>query len=156
MTKKVKCRQCGQQIDRDNAIKMANGYYVCSEKCEEQWQDEHKPKAKQAADDRKQLLERIKSVAPNANMRLISIQLALLMKDNPDMTYGGIWYTMIYLQNNGYDLTKSPLGLVKYKYDESRKHYEWQIQMKQQVSTWQQDDAEVEIIKKDMEDEVFD
>ena len=153
---KVKCCQCGKQIDRNDAKKMANGYYVCSELCEERWQDAHKSKENPNGDMRKKLFAYIKEQAPNADMRVTSIQLAKMLKDNTDMTYGGVLYTLMYLRSLGYDLSKSPLGLVPYKYNEAWRHYEWQRAMKRQVAAWNQNDDEVEIIKRNVEEEVFD
>lgn len=154
--KQVKCRQCGKQIERDIARKMSNGYYVCSEKCEKQWQDEHTPKPKvNSADNRHALFTLIKGFAPDSNMRIISIQLAKMMKDNPDMTYGGITQTLYYLRDNGYDLSKSPLGLIPYKYDDARKHWEWKRAMRKQVAGWVPADDDAVIVRRDKEEDVF-
>ena len=37
----IKCRQCGKQIERDAAIEVRKGWYVCSDACAEAWQAAH-------------------------------------------------------------------------------------------------------------------
>lgn len=89
-------------------------------------------------------------------MRLIGIQLAQLMEDNPDMTYGGIAYTIRYIHKElGKDISQSPLGLVKYKYDECKKYYTWLNQVRQNIQQWQAEDGVETIVKRNDEEDVF-
>ena len=53
------------------------------------------------------------------------------------------------------DISKSPLGLVKYKYDECKKYYTWLNQVKQNIQQWQAEDGVETIVKKNDEEDVF-
>ena len=61
-------------------------------------------------------------------------QLANLMKEYPDMTYNGIAYTIKYIKNYlGLDVSETPLGLVKYKYDEAHRYWQWRTTAKKSI-----------------------
>ena len=76
----------------------------------------------------------IKTVAPDVNFRLVGIQLANLMKEYPDMTYNGIAYTIKYIKYYlGLDVSETPLGLVKYKYDEAHRYWQWRTTAKKSI-----------------------
>lgn len=121
----MKCRQCGKEITKENAIQIKTRLYACSEKCKEDYEKAHAPQ-NNVDNGRKMLFDYIGSISPNVNYRLIGIQLANLMKEYPDMTYGGIAYTIKYIKNYlGLDVSETPLGLVKYKYDEAHRYWEW-------------------------------
>ena len=53
------------------------------------------------------------------------------------------------------DISKSPLGLVKYKYDECKKYYAWLNQVRQNIQQWQAEDGVETIVKKNDEEDVF-
>lgn len=121
----MKCRQCGKEITKENAIQIKTRLYACSEKCKEDYEKAHAPQ-NNVDNGRKMLFDYIGSISPNVNYRLIGIQLANLMKEYPDMTYNGIAYTIKYIKNYlGLDVSETPLGLVKYKYDEAHRYWEW-------------------------------
>ena len=153
----IKCRQCGKSTPKQDAIEYKPKFYFCCEQCKQDYINAHAVKSKQESkDDRRKLLDYIRQVAPDANMRLVGIQLAQLMKDNPDMTYGGIAYTIRYIHKElGKDVSKSPLGLVKYKYDECKKYYTWLNQVRQNIQQWQAEDGVEVIVKKNDEEDVF-
>ena len=105
--KTIKCRQCGKSAPKQDAIEYKPKFYFCCEQCKQDYINAHTVKPKtESKDDRRKLLDYIRQVAPDANMRLVSIQLAQLMKDNPDMTYGGIAYTIRYIhKEQGLDIS---------------------------------------------------
>ena len=148
----VKCRQCGKSKLKQDAIEYKPKFYFCCEQCKQNYINAHAVKPKtESKDDRRKLLDYIRQVAPDAN-----IQLAQLMKDNPDMTYGGIAYTIRYIHKElGKDISQSPLGLVKYKYDECKKYYTWLNQVRQNIQQWQAEDGVNVVIKKNDEEDVF-
>ena len=151
----IKCRVCNKQIDKSQAIQIRSRVYVCCDECKQVYESKSST-TKPVNNGRKKLLDYIHQIAPNANMRLVGIQLAQLMKDNPDMTYGGIAYTIRYIHNElGKDISQSPLGLVKYKYDECKKYYAWLNQIKQNIQQWQAEDGVDVVIKKNNEEDVF-
>lgn len=151
----IKCRVCNKRIDKSQAIQIKSRVYVCCDECRQVYESKGST-TKPVTNDRKKLLDYIRQVAPNANMRLVGIQLAQLMKDNPDMTYGGIAYTIRYIHKElGKDISKSPLGLVKYKYDECKKYYSWLNQVRQNIQQWQVEDVVATIMKRNDEEDVF-
>lgn len=159
----VKCRQCGKPISRDIAIVLKERVYFCSEQCKQDYIDAHthkpksvvvKPPPKQMA-DRQKLLDYIHRIAPTVNMRLVVGQLTNLMRDNPDMTFGGIAYTIQYLIKSGFDMSESPLGMVKYRYDEAANYYKWLKQAKENIEQWQDNDGVETIVKREYEEDVF-
>ena len=94
----MKCRQCGKEITKENAIQIKTRLYACSEKCKQDYEKSHAPQDN-VDNGRKMLFDYIKTVAPDVNFRLVGIQLANLMKEYPDMTYNGIAYTIKYIKN---------------------------------------------------------
>ena len=63
----IKCRQCGKQINRNVAIELRKGWYVCSDACVEAWKAAHAPKPVQQAppSPMRQLTDYVQSYAPN-------------------------------------------------------------------------------------------
>ena len=94
----MKCRQCGKEITKENAIQIKTRLYACSEKCKQDYEKAHAPQDN-VDNGRKMLFDYIKTVAPDVNFRLVGIQLANLMKEYPDMTYNGIAYTIKYIKH---------------------------------------------------------
>lgn len=150
----IKCRQCGRQISKDAAIKLSKGWYVCSDACAEAWKAAHAPKPKQSEpDDRKALLDYIKSLDPNANFTAIAVQLKRMTVEY-GMTYAGMRYALWY-SIAVKELPYKGIGILLYVYDESRRYWNWQQQMKQQVSVWKPQDDEAVIVRQDNEEDVF-
>lgn len=150
----IKCRQCGKSIERNTAIELRKGWYVCSDACAEAWKTAHAPKPKQAANDvRKALLDYIKSLDPNANFTAIAVQLKRMTVEY-GMTYAGMRYALWY-SIAVKELPYKGIGILPYVYDEGRRYWNWQQQMKRQVSAWQPADDEAVIVRRDNEEDVF-
>lgn len=152
--KQIKCRQCGKKIDRDAAIELRKGWYVCSDACAEAWTAAHKPRLKQSEiDARKALLDYIKSLDPDANFPAIAVQLKRMTVEH-GMTYAGMRYALWYSINIK-ELPYKGIGILPYVYDESRRYWNWKQRMKQQVSAWRPQDDDAVIVRQDNEEDVF-
>lgn len=152
--KQIKCRQCGKSVERNAAIELRKGWYVCSDACAEAWAAAHKPQPKQSEpDDRKALLDYIKSLAPDANFPAIAVQLKRIMVEH-GMTYAGMRYALWY-SITVKELPYKGIGILPYVYDESRRYWNWKQRMKQQVSAWKPQDDEAVIVRHDAEEDVF-
>lgn len=152
--KQIKCRQCSKQISKDDAVKLSNGWYVCSDACAEAWAAAHKPQPKQPRpDDRKALLDYIKSLDPNANFPAIAMQLKRMTVEH-GMTYAGMRYALWY-SINVKELPYKGIGILPYVYDESRRYWNWKQRMKQQVSAWRPADDEAVVVRHDAEEDLF-
>lgn len=150
----IKCRQCGKQIDRNAAIELHKGWYVCSDACAEAWVAAHKPRPKQSEPDaRKVLLDYIKSLDPDANFPAIVVQLKRMTVEY-GMTYAGMRYALWY-SISVKELPYKGIGILPYVYDESRRYWNWQQQMKRQVSEWMPADEDAVIVRRDKEEDVF-
>ena len=148
MPKKVKCRQCGEMIDKQVAIQLPNGYYMCSEQCRDEWMATHALKPKPAPnDDRKALLAYVWQLDPNANFMVITAQLKRMIADY-GMTYAGMRYALWYSVNIK-ELPYKGIGILPYVYDESRRYWNWKQRMKQQVSAWKPADDDAVIVRRD-------
>lgn len=150
----IKCRQCGTSVERNVAIELRKGWYVCSDACAEVWKEAHKPQSKQSEpDDRKALLDYIKSLNPDANFPAIAVQLKRMMVEH-SMTYAGMRYALWY-SINVKELPYKGIGILPYVYDESRRYWNWKQCMKQRVSAWKPADDEAVIVRHDKEEDVF-
>ena len=150
----IKCRQCGKQIERNAAIELRKGWYVCSDACVEVWKEAHAPKPKQSElDARKALLDYIKSLDPDVNFPAIAMQLKRMTVEH-GMTYAGMRYALWY-SINVKELPYKGIGILPYVYDESRRYWNWKQRMKQQVSVWKPQDDEAVIVRHDDEEDVF-
>lgn len=117
MARKVKCRYCGQEFDREciEYVKLNTRYAHAS--CHEA--------AKQEAKELKQLTDLIQSLyypkEPNWGLTCKQIQ---KYKDE-GMTYMGMYYTLTYffiIQKN--DIHKSKgVGIIPYVYDRAKNYY---------------------------------
>ena len=104
------------------------------------------------ATERKALLDYIKSIDPNANFILITSQLKRMTDEG--MTYSGIRYALWYSIN----VKKMPyrgVGIVPYVYEEAKTYWQWQQRMKKQVASWQPQDDDNVVVKRQRDDEVF-
>ena len=148
------CRKCGKSIEREFAIELRKGWYVCSGACAEAWKAAHASKPQQAFnDDRKTLLDYIKSLDPNANFPAIAMQLKRMTVEH-GMTYAGMRYALWY-SINVKELPYKGIGILPYVYDESRRYWNWKQRMKQQVAGWKPADDEAVIVRRDNEEDVF-
>lgn len=152
----IKCRIYNKQIDKSQAIQIKLRIYVCCDECKQAYESKGKL-TKPVNNGRKELLDYIGKICPNANFVVISSQLKRMMADCPKMTYGGIKYTIWYIANHaGKDVSISPLGLVPYYYDEAANYYKRLRQIKNQIVTYVFVQNEETVIKTIKEENVFD
>ena len=104
------------------------------------------------AAERKALLAYIKELDPNANFILITSQLKRMIDDG--MTYSGIRYALWY-SINVKQMPYKGVGIIPYVYEEAKTYWKWQQRMKQQVASWQPQDNDAIVVKRQKEDEVF-
>ena len=104
------------------------------------------------AAERKALLAYIKELDPNANFIAIGSQLKRMTDEN--MTYSGIRYALWY-SINVKQMPYKGVGIIPYIYEEAKAYWQWQQRMKQQVASWQPQDNDAVIVKRQREDEVF-
>lgn len=157
MPSKVKCRQCGKQIDKSTAIEIKPRMYVCSEQCHTEWQLAHEQKSKPVAkkSPMRKLTDYVQSYAPNTAWVKFGANVQRMCKDG--MTVSGIHYTLWYMrEHEQMQLDGDGLGLVQWYYDAAKNFYQWQQRMKQQVSNWQQtSNAAVKVKQSNANEEVF-
>ena len=104
------------------------------------------------AAERKALLDYIKSLDPNANFILITSQLKRMTDEG--MTYSSIGYALWYSVNVK-QMPYKGVGIIPYVYEEAKAYWQWQQRMKQQVASWQPQDNDAVVIKRQRDDEVF-
>lgn len=154
MTKQVKCRQCGKMIDKQAAIQLPNGYYMCSEQCRDEWMAAHAPKPKQPPnDDRKALLAYIRQLDSNTKFMVITAQLKRMIADY-GMTYAGMRYALWWSVNIANKPYKG-IGILPYVYQDAKDYWQWQQRMKKQIGDWMPQDDDAIIIRHDKEEDVF-
>ena len=102
--------------------------------------------------ERKALLDYIKSIDPNSNFIVIGSQLKRMTDDG--MMYSGIRYALWY-SINVKQMPYRGIGIVPYIYDEAKAYWQWQQRMKQQVASWQSQDNDAVVVKRQREDGVF-
>ena len=153
----IKCRQCGKQIERDAAIELRKGWYVCSDVCAEAWQAAHAPKPMQQEppSPMRQLTDYVQSYAPNTAWVKFGANVQRMCKDG--MTVAGIHYTLRYMrEHEQMRLDGDGLGLVQWYYDAAKQFYQWQQRMKKQVQGWRQtNNTAVKIQQSNANEEVF-
>lgn len=104
------------------------------------------------AAERKALLDYIKELDSNANFIAIGSQLKRMIDDG--MTYSGIRYTLWY-SINVKQMPYRGVGIVPYNYEEAKMYWQWQQRMKKQVASWQPQDNDDVVVKRQRDDEVF-
>ena len=151
----IKCRQCGKQISKSEAIEFKSKMYMCSDKCVEAWQIAHvaKQPLNKQANDRTALLDYVKRLDPNANFMVITAQLKRMITDY-GMTYAGMRYALWYSVNIANKPYKG-VGILPYIYEDAKKYWQWQQRMKQQVADWMPQDDDDVIVRRDVEEDVF-
>lgn len=155
MPSKVKCRQCGKQIDKSTAIEIKPRTYVCSEQCSNEWQLAHEQKSKTVVEKSpmRKLTDYVQSYAPNTAWVKFGANVQHMCKDG--MTVAGIHYTLWYMrEHEQMQLDGDGLGLVQWYYDAAKNFYRWQQRMKQQVSNWEQTNN-IAVKVKQANEEVF-
>ena len=104
------------------------------------------------AAERKALLDYIKELDSNTNFILITSQLKRMTTEG--MTYSGIQYALWYSVNVK-QMPYKGVGIIPYVYEEAKAYWQWQQRMKQQVASWQPQDDDAVVVKRQREDEVF-
>ena len=104
------------------------------------------------ASERKALLDYIKILDPDANFIMIGSQLKRMLAEG--MTYAGIRYALWY-SINVRGMEYKGVGIIPCVYDEAKRYWQWQQQMKAQVAGWKQSDEDAVVVKRQREDEVF-
>lgn len=104
------------------------------------------------AAERKALLAYIKELDPNANFILITSQLKRMTIEG--MTYSGIRYALWY-SINVKQMPYRGVGIIPYVYKEAKTYWQWQQRMKKQVASWQPQDNDAVVVKRQRKDEVF-
>lgn len=156
MPSKVKCRQCGKQVDKSTAIEVKSRIYVCSEQCHNEWQLAHEQKGKSVSEKSpmRQLTDYVQSYAPDTAWVKFGANVQRMCKDG--MTISGIHYTLRYMrEHEQVQMYGDGLALVPYYYDASRAYWNWQQRMKQQVAGWTPADNDAVIVRHDKEEDVF-
>lgn len=151
----IKCKICNKQIDKSQAIQIKPKVYVCCDECKRAYESKNKS-TKSVNNGRKELLDYISQICPNANFVIISSQLKKMMADYPKMTYGGIKYTIWYIKNHiGKDVSVTPLGLVPYFYQEAEDYYKWLKAIRRQIISYDIILDEEIVLKTEKEEDVF-
>ena len=104
------------------------------------------------AAERKALLAYIKKLDHNANFIAIGSQLKRMTDEG--MTYNGIRYALWYSMNVK-QMPYKGVGIIPYVYEEAKAYWQWQQRMKQQVASWQPQDNDAVVVKRQRDDEVF-
>lgn len=153
---KVKCRQCGKQVDKSSAIEIKPRQYVCSQQCADDYRFAHEKHNSQdkPLSDMRRLTNYVQSYAPNTAWVKFGANVQRMGKDG--MTIAGIHYTLRYMrEHEQVQMYGDGLALVPYYYDQARNYYQWQQRMKQQVAGWVPADDDAVIVRHDKEEDVF-
>lgn len=154
---KVKCRQCGKQVDKSSAIEIKPRQYVCSQQCADDYRLAHEKQNSQdkPLSDMRRLTDYVQSYAPNTNWTALITYAKKLCRDS-NMTIPGIAYCLWYMREIAEIVFDGDgIRLVPYYYDMSKNWYKWRQDMKRQMAGWKPDDKEQEIVKLDVERDVF-
>lgn len=159
--KKVKCRYCGELIDRDLAYKVGKANYYCNEEHYISKQDDNSKDIKckpQDGSDRRKLTDYIQQVyldcgynKNDINWNLL-MQQVKLMQDKYGYKYSGILLTLKYMKEiKGMDLidktTNSCLNLIEYYYNETKQSFIDKRKIEQALEDFEFKD-EIKIMKK--------
>lgn len=107
--------------------------------------------------DRKELIAYFTSICScEINYAYIQSSLKRMMEDEyKKYTYKGLEYALWYAKvHKGMDIRS--IYIATYVYDEAKKYFQWRQKMKKSVANWQQNDEDIIIYKKELEEEVFD
>lgn len=155
-TQKIKCRQCGKQVDKSLAVEIKPRQYVCSQQCADDYRLAHEKQKLQdkPLSDMRRLTNYVQSYAPNTAWVKFGANVQRMCKDG--MTIAGIHYTLRYMrEHEQVQMYGDGLALVPYYYDQARNYYQWQQRMKQQVAGWVPADEDAVIVRHDKEEDVF-
>jgi hypothetical protein len=147
---KVKCRQCGKEIDKNAAILIKSKMYVCSEDCKSSYFNKTKTPAPM-----RQLTDYVQAYAPDTDWIRFTAQTKKMISDygiTPQGIQYTLWYIKCYLEKN---IKGDGLSLVPFYYEEAKRYYVWKKKMKQNISEWEQKDIEIVVSKTNKEEDIF-
>lgn len=163
----IKCRQCGQSHPKSEAIQLPNRFWFCCQECADKWMDEHKSqgkpikqveskaKPKEEYSPLRKLTDYVQTYAPDTEW-VAFVQYVKKLQDDYKLTPQSIQYTLWYMRSHlqlAFD--GSGLPLVPYYTEKARNYYNWHKKMQQVVADWRLEDNDVEIIKREKEEDVF-
>lgn len=161
----IKCRQCAKQQPKSEAIQLPNRFWFCCQECADKWLDEHKsqgkpvrqsqPKSKDEYSPLRKLTDYVQTYAPDTEW-VAFVQYVKKLQDEHGITPQSIQYTLWYMRNH-LQLTfdGSGLPLVPYYVERAKSYYDWHKKMQQVVADWRLEDNDVEIIRREKEEDVF-
>lgn len=106
--------------------------------------------------DRLELIDYYSKVCScEINYPLLQQTLKRLMSDEfVKYTYKGLQYALWYAkERKRMDITN--IAIAAYVYDEAKAYYNWHKKMQQVVADWRLEDNDVEIIRREKEEDVF-
>ena len=162
MTTKVKCRYCGNEVDRESAVKVGKAVYYCSDECKEMAEHKrnHFKQSKvnfkpQQGTARRELTDLIQKYYREAGYRDDEINWNLIGSQIKNLTtnfgykYSGIryclWYMIEVLEKQLIDDSYggSILNLVPYEYKNAELYWQQQKELKQAFKEFQGHDKRV-------------
>lgn len=128
---------------------------MCSEQCSDEYILAHQRKPKEPAKRSSYtlLMDYIKQLDQDTDFIAVTSQIKRMATEY-NMTYDGMRYALWYSIN----ITDRPyrgIGILPYVYEDAKKYWLWQKQMKQQVTEWSLNDDDVVIMRHDAEEDVF-
>lgn len=160
---KVKCKRCGKEIDKSQAIQISERGYCCCNECAELYNGKKTIKknyksAKGSA--REKCTDYIQSLyieqgykKESINWALIGSQLSNLLKENTNWKYSTIKYTLWYMkeikETNLFDSSQgSILNLVPFYIEEAKEYYLQTKEIKKELENFDFSESTEIIIKK--------
>lgn len=160
----VKCRQCGQSQPKSASIQLPNRFWFCCQECANKWLEEHKnsgkpvksePKPKEEYSPLRKLTDYVQTYAPDTDW-VKFVQYVKKLKDENGITPSQIHYCLWFIrEHEQISIEGSGIGLVLWFIEQSRAYYNWHKKMQQVVADWRLEDNNVEIVKKEKEEDVF-
>lgn len=160
----IKCRQCGQSQPKSASVQLPNRFWFCCQECADKWLDEHKNSGKPVKSEHKpkeeysplrKLTDYVQTYAPDTDW-VKFVQYVKKLKDDYKLTPQSIQYTLWYMRSYlGLLFDGSGLPLVPWYVDAAKSYYNWYKKMQQVVADWRLKDNDVEIVKQEKEEDVF-
>ena len=153
----IKCRQCGKQQLKSDAIQLPNKFWFCCQDCADKWLAGRKKQDKPKEDysPLRKLTDYVQTYAPDTEW-VKFVQTVKKMQNDYGLTPQAIQYSLWYMRNVlqiAFD--GSGLPLVLWYYEQARSYYNWRKKMQRVVADWRLEDNDVEIIRQEKEEDVF-
>ena len=160
---KVKCKECGKQIDKSEAIQISERGYCCCNECAELYKDKKitkknyksiKGSAREKCTDYIQSLYMEQGYSKGSiNWALIGSQLSNLLKENITWKYSTIKYTLWYMKEikemNLFDASQgSILNLVPFYVEEAKEYYYQTMEIKKELENFDFSEETKVVIRK--------